>query len=182
MTWDIDCCLHSLVSAKDELLNACRSSDPSLEDLEEKIKGLKRTLIKIEGKVVEYFVEAGPHKETDPEWSRIYSMQNEAEDVLYPDDYSLDNLLYSLMEAAGDIRISNEEDHKDVVEIIIKEVEEEVRLANASSCTIGDNNLIAKEVSPDENGKTSVESHSQAVVEETGVEEDHENFPKADES
>ena len=90
--------LPDLVLAKENLENICKNEPPSLSDLKFGIISLKSSLKDVEDEILKYRIESSESREAKREnLDGVYNAMSEAENVLLPEDYSLDILLFNLM-------------------------------------------------------------------------------------
>ena len=116
--------LLSLSFAKEKLKVAIEKPSPGLEELQNGIKKVKIALRRVDNESRKYFAEDRLKDEKDRNLNFVWEKMSEAEDILYPSDYSLDKILFVILKENNDKRVETKEDYKDTVEIINEEFDE----------------------------------------------------------
>ena len=120
--------LDTLVSETTRLEEASVSVSPSLETLIKRIKALKRSLRNVKNNLIKFMVEDDADKETKENVEDVViEAMERAEHILYPEDYTLDRLVVSLLKNTDDEAFVDVNNFEDVIGILTS-IDDEVQI------------------------------------------------------
>ena len=120
--------LEYLCTARMKLVETLASANPDLQNLLDEIREVKRLLKDLEE---EQFKAA---KDLDDDARKesnkvVFKAMDEAENVLYPNDYSIDKLVFALTRDTDDEKVKLIDDYKKIVEFLTQ-IDNTAKLSN----------------------------------------------------
>ena len=111
--------LESLESESERLQEASTSVSPNIKVLVERIKTVKTKLKEVEEKLLKFMVDDNVDAETKENIEDfVIEAMSKAEKLLYPEDYELDKLVFSLLVDEDDELLRSVNSFKDVIEAL----------------------------------------------------------------
>ena len=117
-------CFPKLLMAKENLENLCKDElKLSLDVLKHGIVSLKKLLKEVDREALRYVMEGAKERDVKTKnLDEVYQAMNEVDNVLLPDDYSLDILLFNLLKEEEDELVNDENiSYKDVIELLMQQ-------------------------------------------------------------